>query len=210
LKKRPQASGFSSTDSLPALICHPGSLLSLLSEETATDPMDSFSSVDIVALFPCGTISPDARFRALKELLMDRSDEIREARYRSRQLFSVTHFTALLESACEHFATNSSQPFDYIRASRSQNPVAKDLDQHISTFLQSIKTPGELVDFAAPVLGSSLLLDNYLPENHCKIVTPICLIASVLMFCSIPALGSFQDLVQRYLTQGKRAEGNVL
>lgn len=157
--------------------------------------MQSFSSVDIVALFPGGAISVDARFRALKELLMDRSDEIREARYTSRHLFPVTHFTALLESVCEHFATNTSQPFDCIRASRSHNPVAKDLDQHFSTFLQYIKSPGELVDFAAPVLGSSLLLDNYLPENHCKIITHICLIIFVLISSSISALQSFQDVV---------------
>lgn len=37
-------------------------------------------------------------------------------------------------------------------------------------------------------LGSSLLLDNYLPENHCKIITHICLIIFVLISSSISAL----------------------
>ncbi|KAJ0100665.1 hypothetical protein J7T55_002025 [Diaporthe amygdali] len=122
--------------------------ISLLREETARDPMQIFSSIDILGLFPSGSISVDARYRALKELLMQSSDEIRAA------------------SACGHFATVVAQPFDCIQASRSHNPVAKDLVQHFSGFLQYIKTPIELIDFAAPVLGSSLLLDNYLPENH--------------------------------------------
>lgn len=167
--------------------------LSLLSEETANDPMQTFSSVDIIALFLSGSISAGAHFLLLKQLLMDRLHEIRDMRYRSRHLFSVTHFTALLESACKHFATNSSQAFDYIAATQSQNPVAKDLDHHISTFLQHIKTLGELVDFAAPVIGSSLLLDNYLPKNHYKIATPNWPIPFVLIFSSISAVQSFRN-----------------
>jgi hypothetical protein len=94
--------------------------LSLLSGETAGDLMQRLSSIDVIALFPGGSISVDARFRALKELLMGRSDEVREARYNSRHLFSLTHFTALLESTCELFTKATSQPFDCIQASRSQ------------------------------------------------------------------------------------------
>jgi hypothetical protein len=140
----------------------------LLREETTKDLSEQISAIDIVALFPNGSMSVDARHRLLKERLMDGSDQVRKNREDARSLFSVTHFTAFLKSACEHFANTAEKPFDFVKASRAYNPVALDLEEHLSNFLKHIKSPSELTEFAAPVIASSLFLDSYPPNTHRK------------------------------------------
>lgn len=143
----------------------------MLEEETARDPLQQMTSIDVIALFPSGSVSVDARLRPLKELLLKRSDQVRQIRAESRYLFSTAHLAAFLDSACEHFTAACRDPFDFVSASRAHNPVAPDLDEHFSNFIRQIKTAQDLAAFAAPVLGSSLLLDNYPPGTHCTSTT---------------------------------------
>ena len=143
-------------------------LLWLLREETTKDLSERVSAIDIIALFPNGTISVEARHRLLKERLMDGSDLVRKNREDVRSLFSTTHFVTFLRSACEHFSNSIDRPFDFIQAFREYNPVALDLEEHLSNFLKHVKAPGELTEFAAPIIASSLLLDNYPPDAHRK------------------------------------------
>lgn len=141
-------------------------LLWLLREETTKDLSERVSAIDVIALFPNGTISVEARHRLLKERLMDGSDLVRKNQEDVRSLFSITHFVAFLRSACEHFSNSVDRPFDFIQASREYNPVALDLEEHLSNFLKHVKAPGELTEFAAPVIA--FLLDNYPPDAHRK------------------------------------------
>ncbi|KAF1948543.1 patatin-like phospholipase-like protein [Byssothecium circinans] len=69
-------------------------LLWLLREETTKDLSEQISAIDVIALFPNGTISVDARHRLLKERLMSGSDQVRKNRENERLLFSTTHFVA--------------------------------------------------------------------------------------------------------------------
>jgi hypothetical protein len=144
------------------------SLLLLVREATAADALGRLSSVDVVALFPAGAMSAEARHRVLRERLMQASDRVRKTRQDSRSLFSTTHFTAFLESACRHLSSDVAEPFNFVRAAREHNPVAGDLDQHLENFLSHIKSSDELTGFAVPAIASSLLLDNYPPNSHCK------------------------------------------
>ena len=50
------------------------SFLWLLEEETIKDLFEQISAIDIVAFFPAGTMSDEARHRPLKERLIDGSD----------------------------------------------------------------------------------------------------------------------------------------
>jgi hypothetical protein len=143
-------------------------LLWLLREETTKDVSGQFSSIDIVALFPTGTVSVEARHRLLKERLMSGSDQVRKEREHERLLFSTTHFVAFFRSAYEHFSKCAEKAFDFVQASREYNPVASDLEEHVFNFIKHIRAPEELTDFAAPVIASSLLLDNYPPDAHRK------------------------------------------
>ena len=140
----------------------------LLREKTTKDPFERISVIDIVALFPANTISIEARHRPLKERLMDGSDQVRKNRKDSQLLFSVTHFAALFKYACGHFAETMDQPFNFISASRRYNPVASDLEDHLSNFLRHVKKPTELTEFAVPIIASSFLLDTYPPGAHSR------------------------------------------
>ncbi|OCK95341.1 uncharacterized protein K441DRAFT_556486, partial [Cenococcum geophilum 1.58] len=83
-------------------------------------------------------------------------------------LFSVTHFAAFLASAYEHFSQKIDEPFDFIKASRVDNPVPRDLDEHLTNLLKHVRNSGDLIEFAAPTIASSLLLDSYPPNSHCR------------------------------------------
>jgi hypothetical protein len=140
----------------------------LLREETTKDLSGKFSSIEIVALFPVGKMSVEARHRRLKERLLNASDKVRKCREDPRNLFSATHFAAFFRYACVHFSKSSQEPFDFIMTSREQNPVAPDLAEHLSNFLKHVNSPKELIEFAAPMIASSFLLDNYPPGSHSK------------------------------------------
>jgi hypothetical protein len=145
----------------------------LLREETTHELSKQFSDIHIVALLPDYKVSSEARYRRLKECLLNKSDEVRRNREDTRTLFSATHFDALFRYACDHFSQPSEGLFDFIKASRKQNPVAEDLAEHLSIFLKHIKSAKELTEFAVPVIASSILLDNYPPETHSKPQSPL-------------------------------------
>lgn len=138
----------------------------MLSEETTVDLFEQISAIDVVALFPKDTMSMDARYRRIKERLMDASDQVRKNREGTRTLFSTTHFAAFLQYACEHFSEAPDEPFNFIKTSRIHDPVALDLGEHLSNFLKNIKTSNQLTDFAVPMIGSSLFVDYYRPGAH--------------------------------------------
>ena len=140
--------------------------LRLLSEETRRDISTQFAGVRVLTLLPDGDVSSQARHMRLKECLMNASDQVRSARMESRTLFSAVHFSAFLNHACSHFADGPTQPFNFIRISRLNNPVAPDLKDHLSNFLSKIKTPQELMAFGIPLIASSFLLDSYPPDMH--------------------------------------------
>jgi len=140
----------------------------LLREETSEHLSERFSNVEVIALLPNDSLSADARYRLLKERLKSASEEVRRRRAEVRSLFSMTHLVAFFRYPCEHFVDNAEEPFDFIQASRIHNPVGPDLRQHLSNFLRHCESADELVEFAAPVIASSFLRDNYLSANHCK------------------------------------------
>jgi hypothetical protein len=138
----------------------------MLREETTKDLYQRVSAIDIVALFPKGAISTEARYRRVKGRLMERSDQVRKNREDSRVLFFATHFAAFLKGASAHFADSPNTLFDFIKASRVNNPVAPDMAEHFSNFLKHVTSSNQLMEFAAPMLASSLLLDSYPPDAH--------------------------------------------
>jgi hypothetical protein len=104
------------------------------------------------------------RHRFLKERLMDVSDRVRKSREEAHMLFSASHLEAFLRASVETFANL----FSFITVSRAHNPMASDIEDHISCLLGHIKSPKELIEFAAPTIASSILLDCYPPNSHRK------------------------------------------
>jgi len=142
----------------------------MLSEETTMDISEQFSDIRILSLAARNkNLSNKARHRALFEHLLNFSDQIREAKISTRTLFSAHHFAAFFRYALRHATATSAEPFNFITASRIDNPVGSNLRVHLVDFLQNIKTPEKLLQFAIPIIASSFLLDAYPPDMHCKL-----------------------------------------
>lgn len=142
--------------------------LLMVQEETAEDPFKRVSTIDVIALFPSSTMSLEARCRRVKERLLERSDQVWKRREDTRTLFSAIHLAAFHRSASVRFCEPTGTLFDFVTASRAHNPVAVELDKHLSNFLKQITSPDQLTHFAAPMVASALFLDSYPPGAHGK------------------------------------------
>jgi hypothetical protein len=139
----------------------------MLSEETTMDVSEQFSDIRLLSL-PTRKrdLSNKARHRELFEHLLNFSDQVREARISTQTLFSAHHFAAFFHHALNHMAATSVEPFNFISTSRIGNAVARNLKEHLVDFLHNIKTPRKLLEFAIPVIASSILLDSHPPDMH--------------------------------------------
>ncbi|KAI9762170.1 MAG: hypothetical protein M1840_001465 [Geoglossum simile] len=140
--------------------------LSVLREETIGDGPGPFPAIKVLSIFPPGEMSSRSRHRRLRECLLNESDKVRVHRIQSKTLFLATHFAAFFRFACDHFATMSTEPFDFIRTSRYRYPVSTELGDHLKNFLAMLKSTQELTEFATPMIASCLFLDSYPPEMH--------------------------------------------
>lgn len=155
-----------------------------LAADTSRSLSDRFSGLEVVTLSQVGTMSDGARHQRLRDRLKRVSDRIRKHRTDSRTLFSARHFHAIFRLACQHLAGGSSEPFDFLTAARVHNPVPPDLERHLSNVVQLVKSPRELIDFAAPMIASSLFLDSYPPDAPSK--SPfVAALAAELTCCSV-------------------------
>lgn len=142
--------------------------LCFLRRDTKKDLRLYLSSVDVVALVPEREVSPESRYRLLKERLLNSCDQVRDCREKVSALFSITHFAALLHLACKHFCESPTTTFDIVKAARTGNPVCEDLTGHISTFIDRSNSSGLHTAFVVKMIASSLFLDNYPPDSHSK------------------------------------------
>ena len=141
----------------------------MLREETTMDISEQFSDILLLSLEARKKgLSNKSRHRELFERLLNLSDQVREARTDTQTLFSAYHFSAFFHYALNHVAVTPVEPFNFITASRIENPVPSSFQDHLVNFLRNIKTPPKLLEFAIPVIASSFLLDNYPPDMHCN------------------------------------------
>ncbi|KAJ9607014.1 hypothetical protein H2204_015708, partial [Knufia peltigerae] len=141
-------------------------LLFLLNEETSQDPSLLFSCIEVVAVPHIQKFRSPGSLERLKHRLLLRIRKAEQFRRETRTLYSLTHFAAFFKSACEHFSTSDSEPFDFIKASRSHNPLAEDHALHLASLLRTCNTAQDLTDFVVPVIASSLMMDSYPPDCH--------------------------------------------
>lgn len=143
-------------------------LLWLLREETTDDLFNLISAIDVVAISPPRVLGASDQPHHLKASLLRWVNSVQQNRVKAQTSYSLTHFAAFFESACQHFAQSSPGPFDFVKASRMQNPPASDLRKHLVNFLSLCGTPQDVTSFAAPIIASSFLLDSYPPGCHRK------------------------------------------
>lgn len=99
----------------------------------------------------------------IRERILPALGRSRDTRARRKQNLSVNHFQELFEHA---FGTQSdSAPFQYIQASRTRNPIASDLVQHLSNFVNVVPEDDDGA-FVAESIASALLLDHLTALMH--------------------------------------------
>ena len=124
-----------------------------------------FSSIAILYLAH-EDISPLARHRRLKEVLLRHADEMRQARQEARALYSAIHLNRLFQAAIGHLARTIDVAFDFVHAARTNNLVYDDLQQHVRQFGE-IATGAGIDDEAMDCyIASCLLMDAYPPGMH--------------------------------------------
>ncbi|KAK3938223.1 patatin-like phospholipase-like protein [Diplogelasinospora grovesii] len=106
--------------------------------------------------------SPNGR-SCLRRHLRKASDRMRHRRADRSLLFSASHFMAFSEIAFDHLVLT--ETFDFLKASRLRNPVAADLAQHLTNFVNQVQSAQELTTFAAETIASSFLLDHFHPPG---------------------------------------------
>ena len=123
-----------------------------------------FASISLIHLAG-DHISPLARHRRLKEILVTEVESARKERIEQSVHFSATHFDAFFQQAIKHLM-HSTEPFDFIASTRLHNPIDDEYQSHLSTFLElgtdCCMSFWSLISYIA----SSILMDAYPPKMH--------------------------------------------
>ena len=86
-----------------------------------------------------------------------------------RPLFSIIYFSAFFTYIYSHFSLETfKKPFNFIKASRTENPTVLDLKEYFLNFLKYIKILNKLTQFAVLIIILSLLLNNYTPNSYSR------------------------------------------
>jgi len=128
------------------------------------DLMDFFSSITLLRLADV-QISPLARHRRLKEVLLRHADEMRQLRQSARCLYSAVHLRRFFGEAIRHIAEHPQLPFNFLHVSRRQNLVTADYCEHLTTFMKISKEVVSPQDTLS-IIASSMLMDAYPPGMH--------------------------------------------
>lgn len=142
-------------------------------EETVEDGFGSMVSEYTISLlktcFPkvsCRRIPETDHFGAVRQILAEHAKAIRRERQAARSLFTVQHFNSLFDRAFKQAGGTLPFSFDCLLAAREDFPVAPSMEIHFENFTKQIVSARQLRDFAAPVIASSIVLDQYPPGMH--------------------------------------------
>ena len=126
---------------------------------------ETFSSVSLLQVTG-DQISPLARHRRLKEVLLSELDTSRDLRVDHRMLFSAKHLSALVRPATEHVARSFTSPFRFLQAMRAKDPIEEDYRHHLRTFFDLAKKHRVLYNALTDFVASTLVMDAYPPQMH--------------------------------------------
>ncbi|KAK1506523.1 uncharacterized protein CCOS01_16575 [Colletotrichum costaricense] len=143
----------------------------MLREKTSIGISEVFQGVRIVSL---NQMSPKTMRRSLPPVRWDilcnelsyMAETKRIERRLASSLWSATHLAAFLRHAADKQTDGTAWPLSFLAVSRTDNPVAPDLEAHLADFLKSFHSLERLREFAIPVIASSFLLDQYPPGMH--------------------------------------------
>ena len=128
------------------------------------DLISFFSSITVLRLADT-QISPLARYRRLKEVLLRHADEVRQLRHSLRSLYSASHLNRFFAEAVKDAAEGLPTPRSFLFISRQHNQITADFCEHLLNFFKTCKGS---VDNASTlsIIASSIVMDAYPPGMH--------------------------------------------
>lgn len=126
---------------------------------------DHFSNVQILRI---DTSSLEEFHDGFRLLLLDELTTSTLERERHRVSFSAKHLADFFSQATLHIASNPTQKFSFISASRAHRPVPPSYLEQIGVVLSSRAKHGIGFDKVATLISSCLLLDAYPRASHGK------------------------------------------
>ncbi|KAI0165314.1 hypothetical protein GGR52DRAFT_103478 [Hypoxylon sp. FL1284] len=132
-----------------------------LVRENTTQPLDSFFPETLFLRIHRG-----GHFPSLRPRLIEHVRSVRQRRRDAHALFMGPHLGALFDRAFRDAGQSPTFSFDCLRASRQDFPVSPSTATHLANFVNHIPSARRLQDFAAPMIASSILLDQYPPGMH--------------------------------------------
>jgi hypothetical protein len=141
----------------------------LMRAQTSVDVTRYFGGIRLVSLAKTRKRRRRAygsHWSKLKGELLRLCELVRKTRVETSCLFAARHLAGFLQEATACITATVQQPFDFIRTSRLDNPVAADLSVHLARFFSHIESLDRLKDFAVPMVASTLMLDHYPPGMH--------------------------------------------
>jgi hypothetical protein len=115
-----------------------------------------FTSIQVLSVPP--------KYQQIMRFLQPLLHETKKTRKEERCLFSVIHFNAFFNYACDHWAQSPTTPFDFIQTTRLANPVSPGFPEHIDRFFSLLKPVQS--GTALQLVASSLVLDSVPPGMH--------------------------------------------
>ncbi|OBT60276.1 hypothetical protein VE03_10316 [Pseudogymnoascus sp. 23342-1-I1] len=137
----------------------------MLANETNVATSKHFSNIRILSINFSRKDYNKSRYCELKECLRTSSNQMRATKIGNRTLFTTRHFAAFFDHALNNIVRASIDPFNFIISSRAESPVVERLSEHLTNFLQHVRSPRHVREFAVPTIASSFLLDNYYPPS---------------------------------------------
>ncbi|KAL5696107.1 hypothetical protein EMGR_006627 [Emarellia grisea] len=123
----------------------------------------AFGDVQVSRL-PSEELSAESRFLGLGSEISQQLRNMRQIREHHRVLFSATHLDALFDLSLRHISADPFAPFNFVRATRQQNPLDRAFTSHLIHFLEVGKRAP--YDETAAYIASAILMDAYPPGMH--------------------------------------------
>jgi hypothetical protein len=129
--------------------------------------MEVFSTPSLLHL-PGGDLSNMARHRPLRDELLKAVDLSRRHRKEDGYLFSAAHLDRFFHCALTHVCRTPQLPFDFVQSAHGANARGVAHSSHLTNFLALTSGRGWKQQDQAAFIASTLLVDAYPQESHCK------------------------------------------
>jgi hypothetical protein len=136
----------------------------MLGEESLSAQDVCFAPPRVVRI--SSAVTPGQEFAPLKHFIDKTNEEVREIRKGYQLLFTIPHLEALFAAAVRQFAPSVSVPFNFVWASRLENPVSEACGDNLGHFINLAKSLNITRDLVLDYIASAIVMDAYPPGMH--------------------------------------------